>query len=1583
MQSRNDMLARLRSTIAGWKAEVGAAHAGLTQQIAASSGQLAHMVDTLDRHAEQALQVAAAQDEVQQLRRALDAAALPPGALTQYTVDRGSLLENIRQEWRDHHQRLQSSIVTWTREVAEAQRGLSQQIAQAAAQFDALIGVLDRGAAASSGSAGLDAPEDTIEALRRENTSLSDHISALARELTDLRQQRSASPAPPEDETIRLLQNEAAMFRDVLADRDETLEAARAAMQRLQAERDALAEQLQASATPDEMAPAGQADALRLQRDALQGTLQHLESQLSILQERESAGLARVQALLQEIETQRDLQPATAEATPPDSTQLDAARAERDAAQAELASLRELVATRDAQLETQKLRFAEFERHSAALRAQLESIFDDSNNATEQAQAFANALMEREQRIEDLQEGLQVAQQALAAADQREATWAEQRRQWEAAINDARDAGRAGIAAVQQEVDAARARIDYMETSLGEAQQRVAALGQQLEEAQDALSVAHAELNSQAEAIHAAEDRAQSAEAQSTALEEARQAECIARESLEAARAQLEAEVADARAVAEQAESASEDSRAALRDLNETLQTALNWVNDTEARNADLQSELASVQAREAALQENLRQFSAEIEELRKAEFSRAEVLARERSEMATLRVTLSEREAEIRTLRQQLAERDTSLATARAEATDVSTRHADLATQLETLKAERMEQTAWADVARERLAELETALGALTTEKDALSSGIAETEARATEAEREKARLAEALAQVQAEAAEQQAKLESVSAHLLAREDELLQLSAEATRLAGALQAAQAEEARAQADLTGLRDQLGALRVERETQEVRIREAQDLLRENESKLIRTSEENDGLATRLTELLPRHEAAEAERQQLAAHLDALKAESDAQATEVQRAQDRLRMHERALEQLSAERETLEQTLREAQEREARDREEQERVAAQLESLRAVRAEQQAWVDAAEARLAEQEATLEAALAEKTWLAHALEETQQREQGAQRDKRELAGELAALRAAHAELEPQFEAARRRLQEQESALGRIMTEMDEITRTLAVAQRREADALRERDEAAAQIVQLRQERDAEAVALFEAHRRLETQEADLERLDADRAAMAAESEAARARETDARAERDRLVDELAGLQQRQGTDAESIAAAAARLALQEQTLQETVAENERLAAQLADVAERDRVARADRDRLHDALMALEAEKASVVERLDAVESALAKRQEDLAQRETDIVALSQTLDEMAQALETLRTQEAEARSAADALRTQLDVVQAEALPAVEALAETQQTVAALQQALKSREAAAADLAARSEALEVELARLQEEEAARRDESERAAAALLEELQTTLQAQQSDLAQRDDMIAELRDALGALEAELSEQRGLQATDNGQLRELMQRLNEAVQERDQAMAAVEDLKDTRRRLLLGATGGRGHAAQRGIEAQRRDILVAQAIAPEERSALGEMLVQAGLITAQQLKDALKLQRKSPGQLLGTILMQEEWTTEDAIAQAVACQLDLPLVDITPNACEPDAVRLLDRDICTWHVCVPVRVSAKRLVVAMANPLDEAAIQKMQEKSRREIRPVVATGSTILGAIESLYGSY
>jgi hypothetical protein len=122
-------------------------------------------------------------------------------------------------------------------------------------------------------------------------------------------------------------------------------------------------------------------------------------------------------------------------------------------------------------------------------------------------------------------------------------------------------------------------------------------------------------------------------------------------------------------------------------------------------------------------------------------------------------------------------------------------------------------------------------------------------------------------------------------------------------------------------------------------------------------------------------------------------------------------------------------------------------------------------------------------------------------------------------------------------------------------------------------------------------------------------------------------------------------------------------------------------------------------------------------------------------------------------------------------------------------------------------------------------------------------------------------------------------------------------------------------------------------------------------------------------------------LADALSTQRRDKDTLLGTILLERGFASEDAIAQAIAAQLGLALVDPAATEREPNAVANFDRDFCMWHVCIPLRMRKDRIVVAMANPLDQAALDKIRNLARREPRPVIAVPSRILQAIEDTYG--
>lgn len=136
----------------------------------------------------------------------------------------------------------------------------------------------------------------------------------------------------------------------------------------------------------------------------------------------------------------------------------------------------------------------------------------------------------------------------------------------------------------------------------------------------------------------------------------------------------------------------------------------------------------------------------------------------------------------------------------------------------------------------------------------------------------------------------------------------------------------------------------------------------------------------------------------------------------------------------------------------------------------------------------------------------------------------------------------------------------------------------------------------------------------------------------------------------------------------------------------------------------------------------------------------------------------------------------------------------------------------------------------------------------------------------------------------------------------------------------------------------------------------------------------------LGELLIEAGVITREQLDTLLSLQ-KSSGKKLGELLVEENITDERQIVEVLEFQLRIPRIvfdDITIGA---DVPKLISENIARKYLLIPVQKEAGRLTVAMADPLDLYAIDDVKLATSLEIKPAIATKSEILTAIEKYYG--
>ncbi len=144
--------------------------------------------------------------------------------------------------------------------------------------------------------------------------------------------------------------------------------------------------------------------------------------------------------------------------------------------------------------------------------------------------------------------------------------------------------------------------------------------------------------------------------------------------------------------------------------------------------------------------------------------------------------------------------------------------------------------------------------------------------------------------------------------------------------------------------------------------------------------------------------------------------------------------------------------------------------------------------------------------------------------------------------------------------------------------------------------------------------------------------------------------------------------------------------------------------------------------------------------------------------------------------------------------------------------------------------------------------------------------------------------------------------------------------------------------------------------------------------------MAKVQRKRIGDILVDTGVITPQQLAAALAQQRRTR-ERLGRILVEQGAATERQIAQALAAQLDLPLVTLSAVRIDPAAVRLVPEVIARKRKVLPLQLDGSHLVVAMADPLDVFALDDVAIAARRPVKPVVAVESEVEAAIERVYG--
>lgn len=137
----------------------------------------------------------------------------------------------------------------------------------------------------------------------------------------------------------------------------------------------------------------------------------------------------------------------------------------------------------------------------------------------------------------------------------------------------------------------------------------------------------------------------------------------------------------------------------------------------------------------------------------------------------------------------------------------------------------------------------------------------------------------------------------------------------------------------------------------------------------------------------------------------------------------------------------------------------------------------------------------------------------------------------------------------------------------------------------------------------------------------------------------------------------------------------------------------------------------------------------------------------------------------------------------------------------------------------------------------------------------------------------------------------------------------------------------------------------------------------------------------IGELLIERGLITDNELEFALDMQKLNY-EKLGEVLIENKIVTPEDIAQTLATQLDVDYVDLNKRNISSDMARVVKRNTARQNHLVPVQKQGDTLFVAMEDPLNYFAMDEVRKATNLRVVPLIATKAAVEHAITSLYGN-
>jgi len=143
----------------------------------------------------------------------------------------------------------------------------------------------------------------------------------------------------------------------------------------------------------------------------------------------------------------------------------------------------------------------------------------------------------------------------------------------------------------------------------------------------------------------------------------------------------------------------------------------------------------------------------------------------------------------------------------------------------------------------------------------------------------------------------------------------------------------------------------------------------------------------------------------------------------------------------------------------------------------------------------------------------------------------------------------------------------------------------------------------------------------------------------------------------------------------------------------------------------------------------------------------------------------------------------------------------------------------------------------------------------------------------------------------------------------------------------------------------------------------------------------PLTNQRIGDILIEQGLITPQQLEEALEMQGAGNKKRIGEILVEIGAISREELYEVLQYIYETEYIDLSNYVIDPEVISLIPEKFALQYRLIPLSINDNELVIAMANPLDVYAIDFVRGHTKiKKIKTMLAAEDDVLSAITSYY---